>query len=318
MQSREEMLDRMRYLYRGLLSIENLTNFKNNTLAQVNQLQKEINFEAERRRKGIKNSQINVNKNKNTATSIAGVICGVIFGIIFLISLAIGALLRAASEGDPSIRSFTIGFSVFVFILGAILTTAITFATRGIVGGVSKSIATTSQQAIPDAENKIADYQARIESYVETLYDTDSKIAISYLYIDDLVKAFPPDYCYSYAVGKFISYIQNLRADSLKEAINLFEDEEYKNKMYAEQRKQTEYAKISAAANVQTAYNTGVIADYSKQIADNTADIARTNRMIEANTRATAMYTQAAAAYAQQNAQYTKDIRDRACPSFWD
>ena len=318
MQTREELIGRMQYLYRGLVSIENLTDFKSNTLAQVDQLQHEINFEADRRSRGIKNSQIDVGRRKNRATSVAAIISGIICGFVFLISLGLGALLVAMDPEDEIMRRATAGLSIFIFIVGALITISIALAARGISEGVNNNIVKKSAAAIPDAENKIAAYQSQIDSYVETLYDTDSKIAISFLYIEDLVKEFPPDYCYSYAVGKFISYLQNLRADSLKEAVNLFEDEEYKNRMMAEQRRQTEYAKISAAANLQTAYNTGVIANYSRQIAANTADIAESNRMIEANTKASAEYTRAAAAYAQQNAQYTQDIRNRICPSFWD
>ncbi|MCR5735243.1 MAG: hypothetical protein K6G22_11620 [Lachnospiraceae bacterium] len=317
MQSREEMLDRMRYLYRGLSAIENETNRKNNTVAQIQQLQKQINFEAERRRKGINYSQIDVGKKKNKATSIVGVISGVFFSIVFLIALGITALINSTSP-DQADKGLTVFFLGGIFVVGVVVTVILTVATRGVVGGVNNKIVETSRAAIPDAENKIVSYQASIDSMVESLYDADSKIAISYMYIQDLVKAFPPDYCYSYAVGKFISYIQNLRADSLKEAINLFEDEEYKNQMLAEQRKQTEFAKISAAANLQTAYNTGQIANYSRQIAANTADIAESNRMIAANTKAAADYAAASAAYARQEAGYVKDIRDRVCPSFWD
>ncbi len=318
MQTRDEVLDRMRYLYRGLSFIENLTDNKNNALAQVGNLQREINFEAERRRKGIPYSQINVKKNKNTATSVAAIVSGVIFGVIFLLLQLAGIVFRALINNDSLLLPLLNGLSIFVFVIGVIITLILALTARGVSGSVSNKIVNTSNMAIPDAEYKIAEYQNRIDSYVEALYDIDSKIAISYMYIEDLVDSFPPDYCYAYAVGKFISYIQNLRADSLKEAINLFEDEEYKNQMLSEQRKQTEYAKISAAANLQTAYNTGVIADYSKQIAANTADIAQSNRMIQANTRAAADYAREAAAYQRQNAAYTKNIRDRVCPSFWD
>ncbi|MBO6137292.1 MAG: hypothetical protein J6O71_01645 [Lachnospiraceae bacterium] len=318
MQSREEMLDRMRYLYRGLISIENLTNLKNDTLNQVSRLQNEINYESNRRNKGIRQSQKDVKKSNRTATGIAVLVSGIICGIVFILSLILGALLRSLDEGDEITRQATINLSIFFFVLGVIITVIVAIVTRGVADSVNQNIVNKSKRSIPDAENKIAGYQSQIDTYVENLYDADSKIAISFLYIDDLVKSFPPDYCYSYAVGKIISYIQNLRADSLKEAINLFEDEEYKNKMYAEQRKQTEFAKISAAANIQTAYNTGLIADYSRQIVENTADIAQSNRMIAANTRATAEYSRAAAAYSAQGAANIKNIRDRVCPSFWD
>ena len=86
--------------------------------------------------------------------------------------------------------------------------------------------------------------------------------------------------------------------------------------MLAEQRKQTSYAAISAAANVKTAYNTGQILDYTKEIAAYSADIAQSNRVIAANTAAIAETNAAIAANTARTAHNTQAIRDEYVDRF--
>ena len=72
--------------------------------------------------------------------------------------------------------------------------------------------------------------------------------------IKPIVKRYvPKDYCYPYAIDKFVTYFRNRRADNIKEAINLFEDELIKSEMISlqedilfENQKQSFYSLITA------------------------------------------------------------------------
>ncbi|WP_459195722.1 hypothetical protein [Wukongibacter baidiensis] len=68
-----------------------------------------------------------------------------------------------------------------------------------------------------EADNRVDQNKRRIEE-IRTKVNNN----IAYL---DRHSVVPPDYRYSHTVSLFISYIQNLRADTLKEAINLYEED---------------------------------------------------------------------------------------------
>ena len=290
MQTREDVLGTLKYLYSGVSNIEQLTDKKQQIIAQINGLSNEISFETDRRNKGISQSKLNVNKGKNIASTVVLIIGAIVFGIAFLFT----RLLLVLSAGTE-IYGAKILCNLILIVVAVVVIIAFLIA-RGATGAIGNSITTASANAVPDAENKIANYNNQIENLIVMLPQIDSQIAVAYSGIEDLVRSFPRDYCYSEAIERFIFYISNLRADSLKEAINMYEDEVYKEKMLTEQKKQTGYAKISAAANVQTAYNTGRIADYTKDIAGSARDIANSNRVIAANSDAIRDYAQATAA----------------------
>ena len=69
---------------------------------------------------------------------------------------------------------------------------------------------------------QIAEYNAQLEAQAEEINNGMEEVrqmADEYLYW------YPRNYCYSDAVDFFIEAIQNFRADSLKEAINLYVEE---------------------------------------------------------------------------------------------
>ncbi|WP_034444861.1 hypothetical protein [Butyrivibrio sp. AE2032] len=94
-------------------------------------------------------------------------------------------------------------------------------------------------------------------------------------YLGAVTECLPTKYQYSYAVSSFCSYLQNGRAGSLKDAINLYEEELHRNRMeqmqsqiLQQQKYQTSLAAVSAVANVATAFNTASAASSLKSIND--------------------------------------------------
>lgn len=73
-------------------------------------------------------------------------------------------------------------------------------------------VAKGSSSEKASAEEKLQEYQARYEDQFEIVYPVLSKYV-------------PEDYWYSNAVQYICYYFRNRRADSMKEAINLYEEE---------------------------------------------------------------------------------------------
>ena len=92
----------------------------------------------------------------------------------------------------------------------------------------------------------------------------------------DQIQTFvPPNYRYSTAVYKFCDYLNNSRANNIKDAVNLYEEEMHRMRMenlqaqiLQQQRYQTSLAEISAIANVATAFNTASAAASLNSIRD--------------------------------------------------
>ena len=312
MQSRDEVLNNLNVLYNGVSTIESLTDRENQIIAQIKNLDKEIGFEQERQNKGLKQSGLNVGKGKNAAGTVVLIIGAIIFAIVFVLSRLLYALIMDA-DSSSAWAAKTVGNALLVLVV--IIFAIIFFVVRGATGAIGNSIVKTSANAVPDAQNKINNYRNQIENLMVQIPKIESQIAITYTNAEPLIKSFPPDYCYAEAISRVIFFIKNSRADSMKEALNMYEDEVYKDKMLAEQKKQTAYAKISAAANIQTAYNTGQIAKNTADIARNTADIANSERIQAANSDAIRNYAaqtedsarQAAKSAADFNKMYKED-----------
>jgi hypothetical protein len=309
-EARQQLLDYLNYLYRGVLNIEKLSGQKENIKAQINELGNRISSEETRRDLGMTGAGLNVNKGKNTVGKVLLIIGAIIIGFLFLLVKLILSF-AGVSAADGIGLYLIVGFLAFVVLM-------IVLIVRGVTGAIGNTIVRSSANSVPKAQFNINAYNDQIKNLLVQLPAIDSKIAVSYSYIADLLQNFPPDYCYSEAIGKCIFYIRNLRADTLKEALNMYADECYKDAMLLEQKKQTAYARISAAANVQTAYNTGRIADYTKDISNSARQIAYNTDVIRANTEAMAAYSAQTAYNTAATSMYTRNIRDRVCPSFWD
>lgn len=70
---------------------------------------------------------------------------------------------------------------------------------------------------------------------------------------------FPMDYCYEYAIDCFIRYLKNYQADTLKELVNLFENEEHQRRMEEGQRetqRQIQYMNLTNIMNNWSLQNT--------------------------------------------------------------
>lgn len=63
---------------------------------------------------------------------------------------------------------------------------------------------------------------------------------------------YPPDYFYSEAAESFAKYLKNMRANSLGEAVNLYEEEKYRNNMTDLQRQQLTAAWTQCILQAQT------------------------------------------------------------------
>ncbi len=135
-----------------------------------------------------------------------------------------------------------------------------------------------------------------------------AKLYEAYEDIEPIIKVFPPAYCYPYALERMIFFIENRHADSLKEALNLYDNEVYRDQMLSEQKKQTMLAGISAAANIVTAFNTGQIAQNTRQMVGQLSNIEANTAQTATNTAQTAANTAASAAYNKKSMEYAESI----------
>ena len=74
------------------------------------------------------------------------------------------------------------------------------------------------------------------------------------------------DYMNSHAVGMFAKYLDAGRADSLKEAINLYEEEQHRGRMESMQQANVFAAQAAAFHSFQTSMRSGDIARDVKKI----------------------------------------------------
>ncbi len=152
--------------------------------------------------------------------------------------------------------------------------------------------------------------ESQIKELVLALPGANGELAAAYVRAEPLLSVFLPDYTYSYAVGKIVIYLKNLRADSIKEAVNLYETEEWQNRMLNEKRRQTSLQIQQLATQQQILDSNNRIEEYASRAALAAEDAAFTNRIIAANTAASAAYNRAAMESADRMANYALSIRN--------
>lgn len=252
------------------------------------------------------------NRRKNNA-ALSGVVqkgasVGKVVGIIavVIISFLLCGLVTLITGLILPPDSAKVVTTIEEFIFFAIAAGLIYFNVKGTSAIKYSSIKNVGNNAI-NTKNNITNYQNQIyDIQTRQIPETEARLIIAYQDAQALIEVFPRNYCYSHAVGRVIFFIENLRADTIKEALNLYENEVYQNKMLAEQQRQTKAAKlsakanvISAAANVVTAFNTGQIATNTSQMVNSLRNIEDYSAQTAASSAATAFNTGKIADFAQ-------------------
>ncbi len=320
MVERPELLESLRYLYDSLLGIEKISAQKQQLFNKIDSYKQEIQNEHNRRRSA--GNRETFEKAGATATNVIGIavtviVLLVIYGIIALILMAMG------------VSGKVIGVLFYVFMVAG---AGIVYLILKGTASMSKDSEIRRMRTAESAVNNIANIEAKIREIQEKqIPETEARLIIAYQDSQEIIEAFPPDYRYTYAVGRVISFIENLRADSIKEALNLYEKELYQDRMLSEQKHQTQAAEASAqanmasaAANIVTAFNTGQIASntkqmvgtlrniegYSAQTAANTASIANSAAAAAANSARAAASAESMANSAARTEGYARQIRN--------
>lgn len=306
MNEKAELINSLKFLYDSLLGIEDISAQKETLIREAESCQAEIQNTERKRR--MTSSVSNAAKKGASVGKVIGIIATIIIMFIVYTIVALFYAMIAGSNGSGSMMVINIIGLICLGITGGIIFLIVKGS-----GAVSKISDSKSQKSDIEAQDRITACQRRIQ-YINTkeIPETDAKLIIAYQDAQDLIEVFPPNYCYSDAVGKVIFYIENQRADTIKEALNMYEQEIYQNKMLAHQERQTRAAEISAkanvisaAANVVTAFNTG-------QIAANTSQMVGSLRNIEGYSAQTAANTAAAARSAAATASNTANAANSA------
>ena len=262
---RQDMVLRLKHLANGLARIEDLLNRRTAAFAEIDRAA--IGTEYEKKR--IEEAQRTLEKAKKKRIPVVTIVA-----ILFFV-LAVRAYSSHAQH-NPSDWKTASAFALLI--LFALIVLAVVLFLKAILSYSKKMKVRSAGKAIPDAHNKIAAYKNRSELLREQILPIDEQINTAYTDVQELMETFPPAYCYAEAVGKCAFYIENQRASSIPEAINLYVDESYKDAQLTEMKKQTAIQQATMLASIQTALNTG-------QIADNTTRMVGQLGRIENNTQ---------------------------------
>ena len=268
MENKQRALQAYRYFYNALVDLENAYTRKKQAENQIVALQNQLmEARAEAQRLTAKGTF--------TKKSIQFVLTAIV--IVFWILVI---FLPAAFGGRISFSVSYISSIIITLLLargvGFLLSKKKTFA--------DDMLSRAYTTSVPVCENNL-------KNAILAMPEIDFNLAVASAVAKPMLEAFPPKYGFSYAVGKVIEYIENLRADSLKEALNLFETEEWQNNMLNESRKQTAILQESLEVQKQMLGELKEIKSYAKQAADYLGDIATTNRLIADNTARIAAYS---------------------------
>lgn len=187
----------------------------------------------------VRSQYRNVSKNQKV-----GVIGKVIIGFsIFFSLIIIISGLSGFSDMAPTSRNMGIGVLVVNFIW-AIGNVAVVYL---IIHGRNKSknrrINVNNQRIIQNNENLKIQEQAVLNELRD----------IQLVYNERLVNWYPQNYCYVSAVEFFYESVNNYRADSMKEAINLFENYMHQQRVEENQKQSIKQQKLNnllAAGNL--------------------------------------------------------------------
>ena len=282
MDNRQKTVEALRYFYNGLVRLEEAAARRQQADNQIVALQNQLR-EAKSQAVALNEKS---NFTKKTITTILSIIVIALFAlvdIILPIALGTGISLR----------------------ISAIFNLALILFIVNVVGRIVSKKKTWGDDMVQKAYmNSVPQAETSLKNTVLMLPQIDCELACAYAQVEAFIKGFPPKYTYSYAVGKFAEYMENMRVDSIKEAINLFEQEEWQNNMLNESRKQTAIQAEQLAVQKDILNTAKNIEDYAKRAAEAAEDIKFTNQLIANNTAAAAAY----AAQAAQSAKNTEEM----------
>lgn len=262
METREELLQNL-YEAQGIIQqAEEITQRYNDTKSRL--LNRQVFVQVENR---------TGTKVKNTAVDIIAIIGLGIWGFFTLI-LIMGSLIAE----EPMMRmGVTVWTAIYV---GAILL----FVYMRIKRKEKYAVMNRQGQMTVDAENqRRAQFNVQIEKEAERINDEMQEIQ---RVADEKLLWYPRNYCYSDAVIFFIRAIQDFRADSLKEAINLYVEELRHRQVLENQRnmisKQEEAVRQQKFNNVLSAMNLFATLNVRNAVDNNTDAINNNTAAINA------------------------------------
>lgn len=230
------------------------------------------------------NRQVFVDVEKRTGTkvknTIGKVIATILFGFFGFLTLIV--LFASLSAPYKEVR-----FSAIVWVVIYIIALLLYIRHLGNRDKWYKQINRSGQMAT-DAENqRRAQINAQIEKEAELINAEMQEIR---RVADERLTWYPRNYCYSEAVMFFISAIQNFRADSLKEAVNLYVEELQHRQVLDNQKqilnKQEENIRQQKVNNVLSAMNLFTNLSIKSAVKDNTAAVNSNTNAVYNNTAA--------------------------------
>ena len=330
MDEREELLESLDYLNGGIKAIENLNAKKISLANQANQLGLMIqSVDAEAQRAGM-NSTIaseygtKIVSGGSSVMKTVGTIAGVIVGLIIWGFFGLVATVVNVGSFASMISGMGLVFGAIVALIIIVISRKGSSLAKNASNKAINSVVNYNNKTINNAPEKIAAYRSQYNQIVNhDIPLVEAEMYRIYKAYEKEILAFAPDYRYSACIDKMIFYIRNMRADTIKEAINMYVQEVYQNQVLSYQEKQTYCAAVTAAASIETARNTGRIADNTEQmiihlqnIEQNTARTAQNTEIIADNTY---LIAQSAAYTAKQSGVAANHLSriERACTGGW-
>ncbi len=322
MNERELLLEALDYLNSGVKELERLGAERRNLMAQADQLVQQIRIEeANAQRAGSYSALASQYGSKVVSggtgiLSAAGTIVGVIAGLIIYGFFGLVASIINVGSFGPMIAGMGLVLGIIVAAVIIIISRKGSSAARNASNRLLNNMVDANNRTVSSAPGKIGTYRAQYDHLVYNLIpENEAKNIVIYESYQDVIEAFAPNYLYSACIDKVIYYVRNMRADTLKEALNMYEEEEFRNKVIDNQERQTYYASVTAGAALETARNTGRIADNTEKmvvslqnIDANTANIAANTAAIADNTFRAAQCAAITARNTGRSAQYLDSI----------
>ena len=245
-------------------------------------------------------------------------------GLIIWGFFALVATILDVGESAPAISGMGLVLGVIVaFIIIKVSKKGSSIA-KNASDRLLNNVVDINNRTVNNAPARISHLRSQYDNIVYNLIpENDAKMIVTYKNYEEVIEAFAPNYRYSRCIDKVIFYIRNMRADTLKEALNMFEQEEFQNRVLDNQELQTLYAAVTAGASLETARNTGRIAENTDKMVTSLENIEQYSAQTAMNTAAIAdntfMAAQSAAYAARksgESAKYLKSI-DSACRGGW-
>ncbi len=256
MENRQQILNALANLYNGLVRLENATAQKQNTEALIQNLQYQI--QQNNSQSSVLGAKTKFKRNaiKNIATVVAIVFCALAF---FILPMAVGA---------------GIAFNANILLTMIVLV----LAARGIAAIVGRAKTGVEDLTKVAYDRSIPNLQNQLQAAINSLPALRREVGLAYADVAPMMDVFPaPDYCYSYAVGKMYKYFENLRVNTIQEAVNMYDDEMKFNQLMSELQQQTAIARQTLAEVRQISSEVSQIRANTDEIRVNTANIAKSS-----------------------------------------